>query len=611
MSFELEAFPWTAGGDDAGGDFACEGLEPEGFRVWSFRSVRDSGYVPLAVTTALVGREQSGKTTLLRALGGLDPRQPAPFSALHAWPRGLRPRPSDGQVICAAKLRFRRALRDELVNRGLITSDAAGVHLGRTFDNGFVLSVQGHAGFEGPLPGHSQEWVALDPELEEELLGRIPEFVHVHSDDVLPEKFPSSELASLSAESGPAPIGGENGMRRPENPRVRTLVSLVPAGEGEAMGDWIQRINAKLGSFALSETLRLSDDRGLIRVLARSGNAWRPFGMLPPARRYLATLDLRIATIRELGGPAPLLLLDAPGKAFKGGLKRQLRRAISRYADAGIRVVYTARLPFHIELQHPEQVLVLSPNETPQATLCETPLAPGELTLHAALGMQGRSSFRIDDVNLVVEGPTDAGILAALATLFRSSGEPALPEDLNIISAGGAFEVASIASFLARQGLGAVALFDSDAAGLAGRRSLEETARKDMVRRPVRALLLGEAAQLNVDGATIEDLFPSAEYLEALQSLADEPGRRLLSELDARWDLGHRVHVARQIRKAYEGRGWRFPKVAAAEALEERLRATRSVDDLDAHFRASVRGLFQEVNHALGELRTRPDSGGR
>ncbi len=600
---ELRSFPWTAGSDCAGGDFASEGLEPTGFRVWSFRSIRDSGYVPLSPITALVGRERSGKTTLLLALSGLDPRVAAPYSAAHDWPRAQRPHPNGTQVVCAAKFRLRRSLRDELVNAGRIAPDVTGIHVGRSYSNDFLVSVLDQGGFAGPLRGQTEEWTPVGPELERELLGRIPEFIYAHSGSTLPEKFPSNELEGLLVEGPPATTAGDS--TGPEGFGVRALARLAMSGasEEDLAGPWLDRLNSRLNELALSQTLRLSDDRGLIRVLTRQGNGWRPFGSLPLARRFVLTLDLRIAAAREAGDPAPVLLLDAPGRAFKGGLKRQLAGSLARYSSAGIPVVYTARLPFHIELQHPEQVLVLAPDEASRETLCEAPFGAGDLAIQAALGMQGRASFRIDDVNLVVEGPTDAGILRALATRFASFGGPTLAEDLNVISAGGAFEVASVSSFLARQGLGVVALFDSDAAGLAGLRDLEDKALGERLGHSVRPLLLGVAADLEVEGATIEDLFPSTEYVDAIRSIADEPARRLLAELEERMALGHEHHAARWLRRAYASRGWRFPKVEVAQLLEQKVLATESEGDFDPQFLKSIRSLFHQINLNIETLR--------
>lgn len=53
----------------------------ESFRVQNFRSINDSGEIKVAQITALLGRNESGKSNLLRALSSLKP--PEGFQALN------------------------------------------------------------------------------------------------------------------------------------------------------------------------------------------------------------------------------------------------------------------------------------------------------------------------------------------------------------------------------------------------------------------------------------------------------------------------------------------------------------------------------------------------
>lgn len=326
----------------------------------------------------------------------------------------------------------------------------------------------------------------------------------------------------------------------------------------------------------------------------------RPVGGLIPSRRLRFTLNLRATAALTRSQSAPVFLLDAPGKAFKGGLKRQLRPTLSAYADAGIPVVYTSRMPFHIELQHPEQVLVLGAPQVEVDRLCGRATSDSDLTPQAALGMQGRSSFRIDDVNLVVEGPTDAGILRALMQLMEHAGEDVLPADLNIVSAGGAFEVAAVARFLSRQGLAAVGLFDSDAAGRAGQGQLESAAANEAsLRGPVGWLLLGSAAGIRRKHATIEDLFPDSLYLDAFECVADSQAIQLLHELDAHAPLTEEEHLPRWLKATFESKHVRFPKVEISGELERRVLQSESIDELPGSLAVRVRSLFGAIRAEL------------
>lgn len=63
-------------------------MKLQDFRITHYRSINDSGTIPAAEQTVLVGRNESGKTSLLLALAGLNPAAGLqPFSLLKDFPR--------------------------------------------------------------------------------------------------------------------------------------------------------------------------------------------------------------------------------------------------------------------------------------------------------------------------------------------------------------------------------------------------------------------------------------------------------------------------------------------------------------------------------------------
>lgn len=57
------------------------------FRVQNFRNIDDSGWIPLERVTNFVGRNESGKTTLLKAFHKFNPATPEPYDPQREFPR--------------------------------------------------------------------------------------------------------------------------------------------------------------------------------------------------------------------------------------------------------------------------------------------------------------------------------------------------------------------------------------------------------------------------------------------------------------------------------------------------------------------------------------------
>jgi energy-coupling factor transporter ATP-binding protein EcfA2 len=74
------------------------------FRIFKYRNIEDSGLVKLADRlTCVVGKNQSGKTNLLKGLQKLNPHDKSVrYDARSDWPRGGRRAKDDTQIVCEA-----------------------------------------------------------------------------------------------------------------------------------------------------------------------------------------------------------------------------------------------------------------------------------------------------------------------------------------------------------------------------------------------------------------------------------------------------------------------------------------------------------------------------
>ncbi len=76
-------------------------MQLKAFRVQKFRNIEDSGVIELLdALTCVVGKNQAGKSALLRALHKFNPHLAEPYDTRREWPRGQRTKRNKKQVVC-------------------------------------------------------------------------------------------------------------------------------------------------------------------------------------------------------------------------------------------------------------------------------------------------------------------------------------------------------------------------------------------------------------------------------------------------------------------------------------------------------------------------------
>ncbi len=87
-------------------------MQLSAFKVENYRSVLNSGWVELTDTAVIVGKNESGKTSLLKALWKLKPFRAEPYSLDREWPRGRRKDRSEKAIVVTA--RFSLSVEEKL-----------------------------------------------------------------------------------------------------------------------------------------------------------------------------------------------------------------------------------------------------------------------------------------------------------------------------------------------------------------------------------------------------------------------------------------------------------------------------------------------------------------
>lgn len=92
-------------------------LEAVRFRVQNFLNIDDSGWIPLERVTAFVGRNESGKTALLKALHKFNPATPERYNAQREFPRDRYTRDFKNGAdwpVCSVAFKIKGSLLDSI-----------------------------------------------------------------------------------------------------------------------------------------------------------------------------------------------------------------------------------------------------------------------------------------------------------------------------------------------------------------------------------------------------------------------------------------------------------------------------------------------------------------
>lgn len=73
------------------------------FRIQNYRSVHDSGWLEINSLLAVVGKNESGKTSLLKALWKFNPHQDETFDVRKDWPRGKKSNNKEDEIVVSVK----------------------------------------------------------------------------------------------------------------------------------------------------------------------------------------------------------------------------------------------------------------------------------------------------------------------------------------------------------------------------------------------------------------------------------------------------------------------------------------------------------------------------
>lgn len=125
------------------------------FRVQNYRSILDSGWVEVDDVTVVVGKNESGKTSLLKALWKFKPFKNEPYSLDREWPRGNRKAKSKDAPVITVRFNFTEDEKNRLSEIDQSAQDIINVEIQRTYGGSYYYSFLPKA----PDQEHDLRWV--------------------------------------------------------------------------------------------------------------------------------------------------------------------------------------------------------------------------------------------------------------------------------------------------------------------------------------------------------------------------------------------------------------------------------------------------------------------
>ncbi len=207
-----------------------------------------------------------------------------------------------------------------------------------------------------------------------------------------------------------------------------------------------------------------------------------------------------------------VLLLDEPGLHVHGTAQAKVVEFLGHLSEDN-QTLYSTHSPFMIDADHLENARAVFEGDdgTTKVTEDVWPRDRDSLfPLQAALGYKIAQSLFISKRQVIVEGISDKWITSAVDMALEAKGRTRLRRDVVIVPSAGVSKLLPLASMLIGHGVEVAALLDGDEPG---RKEGKKLVEKLLAGEDRRCLFIGDFAP----GPELEDIFPVAEYLSAVE----------------------------------------------------------------------------------------------
>ncbi|MBX3114602.1 MAG: ATP-binding protein [Fimbriimonadaceae bacterium] len=486
------------------------------FRVQNYRNINDSGWVDADRILAIIGPNESGKSTTLTALYKLNPADKSKeFNINREWPRGRRQDRNEDEMPIRVEFELDDADKKALAEKFYRPQNVPNtVTISKSYRNQF------HVSWSAAKEPDDEEGKNAREAQGNAILSRLPVMVYMGDYETFEGRVYLDELVQHKE---------ENRMTKAdETVEIILKLSGLDASNLSARGNDRDREERQLdlNDAALSLTESISkrwaqksyelnfttDGQMFITNVKEPGsNALVPLEDKSKGFQWFVSFDMRLMHDTKGTWQNAVLLLDEPGVHLHGDAQRDLLARFEEYAE-GNQIIYSTHLPFMLDIEHPERFRIMV-QDANGWKITNNPFEAGDsakFPLHVAMGFSLSQTLFIGPYNLVVEGAHDVWFTEAMSGLLILRGKTGMDERMSISAPGGAPKVPFQVSLLSGHKLKVAALLDGDGEGRAARDEL------------VKKWILEDKLVLSTDEAagfadsTIEDLFDPVFYVQCI-----------------------------------------------------------------------------------------------
>lgn len=290
--------------------------------------------------------------------------------------------------------------------------------------------------------------------------------------------------------------------------------------------------------------------------------------------------------IQHHGNRNFILLLDEPGLNLHASAQNDLMKFIEELSKE-YQVIYTTHSPFMIDSSHLQRVRTLVDSKQ-GSTISEILHEDDPDTLfpvQAAIGFDMAQHILRYKRNLLVENPADLIYLTLLSNILKSKRRTGLKETIKIVPIGGLDKLVAFISLVRSEKLSLACLMNSYRSG-ESKQTAEELNREKMIN--TRSIRFYDEFVLNMDYATIEDLFEKEEYIRLYNAAYETHSDIRLKDLNA-----GRQNVLAQLQELIGKRDFDPFQIASKLAL-------LSVDA--TFFSSKTLGRFEKLFREINKL---------